>query len=81
MRWGIEAYRTGVRSSVPDAEERLGVLVGRYDRALMQMAILLGVAIGSAALTVTVEQLSDEFRSLLEKGVCGAGIELPPPTP
>jgi hypothetical protein len=60
MRWGIEAYSTGVRSRAPDAKERLAVLVGRYDRALMEMAVLLDVAIGSAALTVTNEQLSDE---------------------
>ena len=79
MRWGIENYRTGVRSSAPEAQERLTVLLGRYDLALMQMAVLLGVASGSSAFTVTKQQLRDEFRSLLKDDIGDAGVDRTPP--
>ena len=80
MRRGIESYRTGARSTAPEAQERLAALLGRYDLALMQMAVFLDVAIGPQAVA-TNQKLSDEFRSLLENRVSGAGVEPAPPAP
>src|SRR5687767_5346503 len=53
MRAGLEQYRTGRRSALPDALKRWSRLLDRYDAALVQAAILLNVAVPSPPLTTS----------------------------
>ena len=82
MRWGLKRYRTGDRSDWPDAPARWSRLVDRYDAALVQAAVLLGVPVpGAPPRTPTARRrLSIEGRSQLENGLHAAGLDLTPST-
>ena len=80
MRAGIEDYRTGHRSADPDAPERLGVLLERYDLTLVRLAVLLGVEVSISPQDPGQNlRLNDEVRSLLEQAVRDLGIAVEDP--
>jgi hypothetical protein len=89
MRWGMEEYRTSIRERRGDPGERLyalqdrsdlDALTDRYDRALVRLAVLVGVEVSIVPGTPEGNpRLSDELRSLLEHAVEALGIDLDPP--
>ena len=77
MRWGIEEYRTGRRAGDPDAQERLAVLLDRYDLTLVRLAVMLGVEVSIAPQVPGAGlRLNDEVRALLEHAVRVFGLDI-----
>ena len=78
MRSGLEQYRTGHRSGLPDALQRWSRLLDRYDRALVEAAVLLDLRVpNTPSPTAAVRRrLTPDGRRHLEKALSAAGIEL-----
>ena len=69
MRAGLEQYTSGHRSSWPDARQRWNALLDRYDAALVEASMLLGVRGGQPTVPEGGPRLSEDDRAELERGL------------
>ena len=78
MRFGLEQFSTGDRSTWPDATERRSQLLDRYDAALVVAAEVLGVEAPDPPPRAATEprRLDDEGRARLEGALRVAGLDL-----
>ena len=77
MRFGLMRYSTGDLSSAVDAEDRLSMLLERYDSTLVRVAVLLDVELPSQPDRLGERRrLTDEWRADLEEALRAAGINV-----